>query len=77
MPAVCFYFQVHQPYRLRRYSYFDVEKATTYFDENLNRSIMERIATRCYIPANERILRMLREHQGACKVAFSISGTAI
>jgi alpha-amylase len=77
MPAVCFYLQVHQPYRLRRYSYFDVEKATTYFDENLNRSIMEGVATRCYLPTNERLLRMLREHEGAFKVAFSISGTAI
>lgn len=77
MPAVCFYFQVHQPYRLRRYSYFDVENATTYFDEDLNRSIMERVSTRCYLPANERLLKEIREHGGAFKVAFSLSGTAI
>jgi alpha-amylase len=77
MPAVCFYFQVHQPYRLRRYSYFDVENAITYFDESLNRSIMERVATRCYLPANERLLRKIRECVGSFKVAFSLSGVAV
>jgi alpha-amylase len=77
MPAVCFYFQVHQPYRLQRYSYFDIQNAETYFDDALNRSIMERIASRCYLPANERLLRMIRSHAGAFKVSFSLSGTAI
>jgi alpha-amylase len=77
MPAVCLYFQVHQPYRLRRYSYFDVENASTYFDDTLNRSIMERVAKRCYIPANERLLRTIRAHAGSFKVTFSISGTAL
>lgn len=77
MPAVCLYFQVHQPYRLRRYSYFDVENATTYFDDTLNRSIMERVSERCYVPANERLLRLLRESAGSVRVTFSISGTAL
>lgn len=77
MPAVCFYFQVHQPDRLRRYSYFDVGNATSYFDDTLNRSIMERVATRCYLPANERLLRKIREYAGSFKVSFSITGTAI
>jgi hypothetical protein len=30
MAAVCFYFQVHQPFRLRRYSVFDTDPF--YFD---------------------------------------------
>ncbi|MEN9845374.1 MAG: hypothetical protein RIS36_521 [Pseudomonadota bacterium] len=77
MPAVCLYFQVHQPYRLRRYSYFDVENATTYFDDTLNRSIMERVSERCYVPANERLLRVLQESSGSVRVTFSISGTAL
>lgn len=77
MTSVCLYFQVHQPYRLRRYSYFDVANATEYFDEKLNRSIMERVARQCYLPANEALLRALRAHDGAFKVAFSVSGTAI
>ena len=77
MPAVCFYFQVHQPYRLRRYTYFDVGVDESYFDEALNRSVMERVASNCYIPANERIRTCIEESDGEFKVAFSLSGTVI
>lgn len=77
MPSVCLYFQVHQPYRLRRYSYFDIGNSDEYFDESLNRSVMERVAARCYIPANRCLLKLIQQHAGNFKVAFSISGTAI
>jgi len=50
MASVCFYFQVHQPFRLRRFSIFD--RGTDYFDERGNRALVERIAERCYLPAN-------------------------
>ena len=77
MPSVCFYFQVHQPYRLKRFSYFDIGTSQDYFDEDLNRSIMRRVAENCYIPANARILRCIEESHGEFKVAFSISGVAV
>lgn len=77
MPAVCFYFQVHQPFRLRRYSYFDIGREREYWDEDLNRSIMQRVAASCYIPANERLRQCIKEYGGAFKVAFSLSGTVI
>ena len=32
MPDICFYFQVHQPYRLRRYRVFDIGTGAHYFD---------------------------------------------
>ena len=34
MIPVCLYFQVHQPYRLRRYNYFDVGREHRYFDDD-------------------------------------------
>lgn len=77
MPAVCFYFQVHQPYRLKRLSYFDIGTSQECFDEELNRSIMRRVARECYVPANERLLRCIEASQGDFKVAFSISGIAV
>ena len=77
MPAVCLYFQVHQPYRLRRYSYFDIGERHDYFDEELNKAILRRVAERCYIPANKVLLEAIRQSKGAFKVAFSITGTAI
>ena len=77
MPAVCLYFQVHQPYRLRHYSYFDIGERHDYFDEELNKAILRRVAERCYIPANKVLLEAIRQSKGAFKVAFSITGTAI
>lgn len=77
MPAVCFYFQVHQPYRLKRYTYFDVGGDQSYFDEALNRSVMERVASNTYIPANKRLLDCIEQSRGEFKVAFSLSGTVI
>jgi alpha-amylase len=44
MASVCFYFQVHQPYRLRRYSVFDTDRH--YFDKHLNGEILRKVAAR-------------------------------
>ena len=50
--TLCLYFQVHQPYRLRQYRFFDIGKNHDYFDEFTNKTIMGQVASRCYIPAN-------------------------
>jgi alpha-amylase len=75
--AVCFYFQVHQPFRLRRYSVFDVGRTSHYFDEQTNRDVLRRVASKCYLPMNRLLLRQIERHRGRFKVAFSISGTAL
>lgn len=75
--TLCLYFQVHQPYRLRQYRFFDIGKNHDYFDEFANKTIMARVASRCYIPANRIILDLIREYNGAFKVAYSISGIAL
>lgn len=75
MPSVCAYFQVHQPYRLRPFSFFD--KSGDYFNNALNREVMQRVAARCYIPANQALLKIIKATRGTFKVTFSITGTAI
>lgn len=75
MPAVCFYFQVHQPIRLRRYSVFDTDRH--YFDEAKNSEIIRKIAHKCYLPAGRMLLEMIREHQGRFRIAFSLTGLVI
>lgn len=77
MPALCLYFQVHQPYRLRPFSFFEAGQRTDYLDVQLNSDIMSRVAQRCYIPTGQSILRALKVHQGNLRVAFSITGTAV
>ncbi len=75
MAAVCFYFQVHQPYRLRRYTVFDTDPH--YFDEHKNAEICRKVAQKCYLPANKILLENLRKHEGKFRVAFSMTGLAL
>jgi len=76
MRSVCLYFQVHQPFRLKTYRFFDIGSDHHYYDEYQNRSIMRRIAQKSYLPANEIILGLIREHGKDFRVSFSISGIA-
>lgn len=75
--SVCFYFQVHQPDRLRQFRFFDIGNDFHYFDDFTNRTIVRRIADRCYLPMNQILLEQIKAHKGAFKVAFSISGVAV
>jgi len=77
MVSVCFYFQVHQPERLRRYSVFDIGNNSTYFDDAKNREVALKVAGKCYLPMNTLLLKLIDRHKGKFKVAFSISGTAL
>ncbi|MBI4421009.1 MAG: alpha-amylase, partial [Gemmatimonadetes bacterium] len=79
MPAVCFYFEVHQPFRLRPFTIFDIGagKKASYFDEAKNAAIVQRVAAKCYIPVNRVLLHEIHRHEGRFKVAFSITGTAL
>ena len=75
--SLCFYFQVHQPDRLRLYRFFDIGNDSQYFDDFANRTILRRVADRCYLPMNAIILELINKYQGQFKVAYSISGVAL
>jgi len=75
MPSVCFYFQVHQPLRLRHYTVFD--ENDRYFDDYKNASICRKVANKCYLPANRLILNLIRQFNGRFKVAYSITGVLL
>ena len=77
MVSVCFYFQVHQPFRLRTYNVFDIGSRTDYFDDKKNREVMEKVARKCYIPANNTILELIKKTDGKFKASYSITGTAL
>lgn len=77
MKAVCFYFQIHQPFRLKRYRFFDIGNDHYYYDDFANDDIITRIAQRSYIPAAESLLRMIEESKGKFRCAISITGTAL
>jgi alpha-amylase len=77
MPSICFYFQVHQPYRLRHYHLFDIGRNQQYFDEEKNRAICDKVANKCYRPANALMLELIRRYPGWFKISYSISGVAL
>ncbi len=78
MPAVCFYFQVHQPRRLKRYRIFDIGHDPLYFNDRSdsklnNRKIVEKVANKSYLPTNLLMLELLEKY-GDFKISFSLSG---
>jgi alpha-amylase len=77
MRKLCFYFQVHQPFRLRNYGFFDIGKHHHYYDEHANRGIMRKVAEKCYLPANRIMLDLIEEYGKRFKISYSISGTAL
>jgi alpha-amylase len=74
MKNICLYFQVHQPFRLKRYRFFDVGKDHYYYDDYLNKHILKKVANRCYLPTNELLYSLLTEFKGQFKVSFSLTG---
>ncbi len=75
--SICLYFQVHQPNRLRLYRFFDIGKDSHYYDDFANRTILRRVAQKCYLPMNALLLELIEAHKGSFKVAFSVSGSAL
>jgi len=75
MASVCFYFQVHQPWRLRHYTVFDRDEH--YFDDYKNSFVCKKVANKCYLPANRLLLNLIRRFEGRFRVAFSITGTLL
>ncbi|HSW68472.1 MAG TPA: glycoside hydrolase family 57 protein, partial [Bacteroidales bacterium] len=76
MRSVCIYFHIHQPFRLRTYRFFDIGDNHYYYDDFLNRSIIRRVASNCYLPANKMFLELISKYP-EFKVSFSISGTTL
>ncbi len=77
MKTVCFYFQVHQPWRLKTYRFFQMGQDHNYLDDFTNRAIMQKIARECYLPMNALLHSLIEENKGAFRVSFSITGSAI
>lgn len=75
MASVVFYFQVHQPWRLRRYSVFDTDPF--YFDDGSNKEILLKVANKCYRPATSLILDMVQKNKGNFRCSYAITGTVI
>lgn len=77
MRNICFYFQVHQPLRIKPYRFFDIGEDHYYWDDYSNKSIIRKVAQKCYLPMNALLLELIHAYKGNFKVAFSISGVCL
>ncbi|MFH1188598.1 MAG: glycoside hydrolase family 57 protein [bacterium] len=77
MPSVCFYVHVHQPFRIRRTSLFDIGNHAPYFDDEMNKRYLDRIVQKSYLPTNAALLDAIKKTNGKFKVSFSITGTIL
>lgn len=77
MRTICLYFQIHQPFRLRRYRFFEIGNEHYYYDDYLNESILSKVSEKCYLPANKILLDLIKKHKDKFRVSFSISGIAL
>ncbi len=81
MPSICFYFEVHQPFRLNHFSVFNIGNTkdihSTYFNKNLNQKIFEKVASKCYLPTNNLLLDLIRKYDGRFRISYSLTGTFV
>jgi alpha-amylase len=77
MKTVCLNFQIHQPFRYRKYRFFDIGNDAYYYDDFANETFMRKAADQCYLPANKIILDQITKHKGQFKVTYSLSGIVL
>ena len=77
MKTVCLLFEIHQPFRLKKYRFYDIGADHYYYDDYANEEILKRLAYQSYIPAAKMLLEMIEASDKKFKVALSISGVAM
>ena len=77
MRNICFYFQIHQPLRLKRYRFFEIGQDHYYYDDFQTEDRIRTLVEQSYLTANRSISEMIRSSNGKFKCAFSISGVAL
>lgn len=77
MKTLCFYFKVHQPYRLKRYRFFEIGQDHYYYDDYANEGSLQYLSNISYLEANKTLLEMIRNSNKRFKVSFALSGIAL
>lgn len=77
MKTICLYFEIHQPFRLKNYRFFNIGHDHFYYDNFNNETLLRKIADRCYLPSNQLFLDLINSYGGRFRISYSISGTAL
>ncbi len=79
--SICFYFHVHQPYRIKKYRIWNVGTDPFYFNDdgegNLNnKKVLTKVAKKSYLPTNKVLFELLKKYP-KFKVSFSFTGVLL
>ena len=67
MKNICFYFEIHQPLRLKRYRFFEIGQDHYYFDDFQTEDRIRGMVEQAYLPATRTITEMIRSSNGKFK----------
>ena len=77
MKNICFCFQMHAPYKMKRYRFFEIGQDHYYYDDMQTEEHLDHIVNASYIPLCNTIKEMIRLSKGRFHCALSITGVAL
>lgn len=77
MKNICFCFQMHSPYRLKRYRFFEIGHDHYYYDDLATEEHVNWLVQTSYLPLCQTIRDMINLSKGKFHCSISISGTMI
>ncbi len=75
MKNICFCFQMHAPYRLKRYRFFEIGQDHYYYDDLMTEEYITGLVNTSYMPLCQTLKSMVEQSKGKFHCALSVSGT--
>lgn len=77
MRNLCFCFQMHAPYRLKRYRFFEIGQDHYYYDDMQTDDNIDWLVQNSYMPLCQTIREMIQFSNGKFRCALSLSGIVL
>ena len=77
MKNICFCFQMHVPYRLKRYRFFEIGQDHYYYDDMATEDYVSWLVNTSYLPLCRTLSEMIRLSKHKFHCALAISGTTL
>lgn len=77
MKNICFCFQMHAPYKMKRYRFFEIGQDHYYYDDMQTEEHLDYLVNASYLPLCNTIKEMIRLSKGRFHCALSVSGTTL
>ncbi len=77
MKNICFCFQFHAPYRIKRYRFFEIGQDHYYYDDMATEEYVTWLTQTSYLPLGKTLLEMIRLSKNRFHCALSVSGTLL